>query len=57
MAAKETTKVKKCTCKNEGQDKIYGDGNRLFNQTSKTAGQDKAIYKCTVCGSTSNFSI
>lgn len=40
-----TTEVKKCSCKHEGQDKIYGNGNRLFNQNSKKE------FMCTVCGS------
>ena len=37
--------VKKCTCKHEGQDKLYGAGNRLMNEYSKG-------YRCTVCGKT-----
>jgi hypothetical protein len=42
--AKETTKIRKCTCKNEGQDKIYGLGNRLCNLTQKLE-----EFRCTVC--------
>ena len=35
--------VAKCDCKHEGQDKIYGNGNRLFNVGTKGG-------HCTVCG-------
>lgn len=37
--------VKKCTCKHPGQDKLYGNGNRLMNEYAKG-------YRCTVCGAT-----
>jgi len=41
------TKVMKCNCVHEAQDKIYGQNNRLFNE----AGGDKGSkYRCTVCG-------
>lgn len=36
--------VKSCTCKNDGQDKLYGTQQRLFNQTQS------GDYRCTVCG-------
>ena len=35
--------VAKCSCKHEGQDKLYGNGNRLFNVGTKGG-------HCTVCG-------
>ena len=35
--------VKRCTCKHEGQDALYGKSNRLMNQFNKG-------YRCTVCG-------
>jgi hypothetical protein len=41
---KETSKVKPCTCSNEGQDNLYGKGNRLHNMKF-----DKSFI-CTVCG-------
>ena len=37
------TKVKKCTCQHEEQDKLYGKGNRLMNESTKG-------LRCTVCG-------
>jgi len=40
---KTTTIVAKCSCVNEYQDKIYGQGMRIKN--SKGTG-----FKCTVCG-------
>ena len=40
------TKVMACDCKNEGQDAIYGKGNRL-HKLSETSGVKKAY--CTVC--------
>lgn len=38
-----TSEVKKCSCKHEVQDKLYGQGNRLMNECNKG-------YRCTVCG-------
>lgn len=35
--------VIKCTCAHEYQDRVYGKGMRLANETSKG-------YRCTVCG-------
>ncbi len=43
--AKET-KVLPCSCKNEYQDKTYGEGKRLHNPG---AGKDSIAFKCTVC--------
>ena len=37
------SEVKKWSCKHEGQDKLYGQGNRLMNEYNKG-------YRCTVCG-------
>lgn len=36
--------IKKCTCKSEFQDSIYGRGNRLCNETKS------GKVRCTVCG-------
>lgn len=41
------SKIIKCTCKSEYQDKKYGAGNRVSNEVNKTPGQ----FRCTVCGS------
>ena len=40
--------IKKCVCKNKGQDKLHGVGMRVMNKTHK----DKAgtSHRCTVCG-------
>lgn len=35
-----------CSCKNEFQDKKYGKGKRVFNETNK----DGKGYRCTICG-------
>ena len=35
--------VKKCNCKHEAQDALYGKGNRLMNPFNKG-------YRCTACG-------
>lgn len=37
------SEVKRCACKHEEQDKLYGQGNRLMNEYNKG-------YRCTVCG-------
>jgi hypothetical protein len=46
MAA-PSTKIMKCTCKHEFQDKTYGRGNRVHNIGRGTS--PKAV--CTVCSS------
>ncbi len=33
-----------CSCNHEGQDKLYGKGRRVFNETKKPD-----TYRCTVC--------
>lgn len=42
------TSTRSCDCKHPGQDKIYGEGQRLHN----IGGGSKAAvtHKCTVCG-------
>ena len=39
-----------CDCKSEDQDKMYGKGQRVHNQTKHTG--DKPGRRCTVCGKT-----
>lgn len=39
----ETVKVLRCNCQNVGQDKIYGHGMRVHNETQKKD------YRCSVC--------
>lgn len=41
--------LKKCSCKNEWQDKQYGKQIRVMNKTTGRSG-DRYIYRCTVCG-------
>lgn len=41
------SKILRCSCTHEFQDKTYGKGMRLMNPTGKT--QDSG-YRCTVCG-------
>jgi hypothetical protein len=40
--------VRKCTCKHEYQDKVYGQGLRLHNPMA-AKGKQTGV-KCTVCG-------
>lgn len=40
--------IKPCTCIHEGQDKLHGKRNRVWNQI-KTAQGSKNKYRCTVC--------
>jgi hypothetical protein len=42
------TRVIKCNCKHEYQDKQYGSGNRVHNPTKK-GGTGAIIYRCTAC--------
>jgi len=41
------TKIVKCSCEHEFQDKKYGKGMRVFNETAKT---NPTVWRCTVCG-------
>lgn len=41
------SKIMKCTCAHEYQDRVYGKSMRLFNPIGKS--QDSG-YRCTVCG-------
>ena len=45
------TEIKTCTCNSEYQDKKYGKGKRVHNETTKGKGVSGVIYRCTVCGS------
>lgn len=36
--------IKKCSCKHEVQDKLYGKGMRVMNPTQKKE------WRCTACG-------
>jgi hypothetical protein len=44
-----STKVIKCTCESEYQDRVYGTNNRLGNKTDKSSNKDRQTYRCTVC--------
>lgn len=48
---KQGAKVLTCTCKHEGQDKIHGKGNRVFNPKQLKANAQSVDVTCTVCGS------
>lgn len=39
-----TSKLVKCTCTHADQDKMYGQGNRMANETRSSQ------LRCTVCG-------
>lgn len=40
-----------CTCRNEYQDRLYGAGRRVHNET-KTPPAMPRQYRCTVCENT-----
>jgi hypothetical protein len=44
-----TTRIMNHPCRNEGQDKLYGPGRRVFNRTADKSDKE---YRCTVCGGT-----
>lgn len=37
-----------CSCFHPGQDALYGQGLRVFNETAKRRGE-QPVYRCTVC--------
>lgn len=39
--------IKTCTCKHEGQDKLHGNGRRVWNECKIN---NNVGYRCTVCG-------
>lgn len=39
--------IRKCGCKHEVQDEMYGNSNRVWNPTTKDKG-----WRCTVCEKT-----
>ena len=39
--------ILKCTCINETQDKLYGQGNRVFNPRKPK--ESTSHYRCSVC--------
>ena len=43
------TKISRCDCKHSFQDKIYGQGNRVFNMLPLVNGKTPE-GRCTVCG-------
>lgn len=43
------TKIKTCVCQNKWQDKRYGKGKRVHNETTKG---DAERWRCTVCSRT-----
>ena len=38
-----------CSCKSEGQDKLYGKGMRLANSCKKKKENGDCEWRCTVC--------
>lgn len=41
--------IAKCTCPNEGQDALYGNGQRVMNKTSKDG-----MFRCSSCAKDHN---
>jgi hypothetical protein len=47
------TKIRKCDCKHEYQDRKYGPEMRVHNPCRSIGKKDeKTKYRCTVCGKT-----
>ncbi len=44
-----STKIIKCTCNSEFQDKMYGENQRVMNAAFKKGAEPKR-YRCTSCG-------
>ena len=44
------TKIIKCNCKHEYQDRVYGKGKRLANKMTGGKTVKKNSWRCTVCG-------
>lgn len=44
--SQEAIMIKRCTCTHEYQDKKYGKGMRVMNQTAEVR---PVTYRCTVC--------
>jgi hypothetical protein len=42
--------IKQCNCKHTGQDKLYGKGMRIFNETADEKGKVNGC-RCSVCNS------
>ena len=38
-----------CKCSNDFQDRVYGRGARVANDTQKSKSPDKVTVRCTVC--------
>jgi len=38
-----------CKCSHEFQDRVYGRGARVANDTQKSKSTDKVVVRCTVC--------
>lgn len=42
--------ISPCTCKHDGQDKLFGQGKRLHNRCNNTNKEPMKGARCTVCG-------
>lgn len=42
--------ISSCKCKHEQQDKLHGNGMRVFNPRPKDPKKDKQPHRCSVCG-------
>ena len=41
--------IVKCNCKHEGQDKLYGEGMRVYNKCRSKATGKWTAARCTIC--------
>jgi hypothetical protein len=44
------TQIKVCTCESVYQDKKYGQGKRVHNETKQQQPESARNWRCTVCG-------
>jgi hypothetical protein len=47
--------VVSCTCRHEGQDRLYGPGKRLANRREPLSLASGPRFRCTACGTTWQF--
>ena len=51
VAASQPVALRFCSCNNAFQNKMYGEGLRVHNQTKQNGKGASKGWRCTVCGS------
>ena len=49
-AMEDNDMIRPCTCRHEGQDRLYGRSNRVWNRTEQNKPEAERKWRCTVCG-------